>query len=87
MTEQSATGNTKNDDNCTGGSESVYERLNYERLTMEMFQYVREIHGSDECEFCGRLFYQTSEYETHLNMHTGTSEYKTHLNMQTGAVP
>lgn len=49
----------------------IYKRLNYVPMTMEVFHKLRMTFGTEECEFCGRLFYSKSDFTVHVRTHTG----------------
>ena len=49
----------------------VYEKLGYKQMDLEIFQKLQKTFGSEECEYCGRLFYSRSDHEAHLRTHTG----------------
>ncbi|KAI8759371.1 zinc finger protein ZFAT [Biomphalaria glabrata] len=51
--------------------EALIKRLGYRSMTMQIFNKMRETFGTEECEFCGRLFYSKVDYEPHLRTHTG----------------
>lgn len=50
---------------------SIVKRLGYREMSMEIFHKMRETFGCEECEYCGRLFYNKADYEPHLRTHTG----------------
>ncbi|GFO20664.1 Zinc finger protein zfat [Plakobranchus ocellatus] len=55
--------------------QALVERLGYRKMTTEIFQKMRETFGHEECEYCGRLFYNKMEYEPHLRTHTGDKPF------------
>ncbi|KAL8564633.1 hypothetical protein ACOMHN_032189 [Nucella lapillus] len=55
---------------------SIVERLGFRPMNMQIFQKMRETFGSEECEFCGRLFYTKQDYEPHLRTHTGDRPFR-----------
>ena len=63
------------DDNvgAGGGKElkDFIDRLGYRNMTMEIFHKLRETFGTEECEFCGKLFYSKTDFEPHVRTHTG----------------
>ncbi|KAL3859095.1 hypothetical protein ACJMK2_009328, partial [Sinanodonta woodiana] len=56
------------------GSDLI-QRLGYLPMTMQIFQKMRDTFGNEECEFCGRLFYNKSDYEPHVRTHTGEKPF------------
>ena len=50
---------------------NIVEWLGFHKMNMQIFQKMRETFGSEECEYCGRLFYTKQDYEPHLRTHTG----------------
>ncbi|PVD20845.1 hypothetical protein C0Q70_19006 [Pomacea canaliculata] len=58
------------------GKVSVVERLGYWRMNMQILHKMRETFGSEECEFCGRLFHTKQDYEPHLRTHTGDKPFR-----------
>ncbi|XP_070205765.1 zinc finger protein ZFAT-like [Littorina saxatilis] len=55
---------------------NIVERLGFRKMNMQIFQKMRETFGSEECEFCGRLFYTKQDYEPHLRTHTGDRPFR-----------
>lgn len=51
--------------------EALIKRLGYRNMSMPIFNKMRETFGTEECEFCGRLFYSKVDYEPHIRTHTG----------------
>ena len=51
--------------------EELIDRLGFLPMTVEIFQKMRDTFGSEECEFCGRLFMAKVDYEYHVRTHTG----------------
>lgn len=51
--------------------EALIKRLGYRKMCMQIFNKMRETFGTEECEYCGRLFYSKVDYEPHLRTHTG----------------
>ena len=49
----------------------IYKRLGYAHMTWDVFHKLRGTFGTEECEFCGRLFYSKSDFNTHFRSHTG----------------
>ena len=88
----SETGETENGEDLPSEDEDVgksskasdiIKRLGYRPLTLEIFQKMRQTFGSEECEFCGRLFYNRADYEPHVQTHTGkyTCKYSHLINV------
>lgn len=46
-------------------------RLGFRQMNMKIFHKMRETFGEEECEYCGRLFFNKCDYELHLRTHTG----------------
>ncbi|XP_064610516.1 zinc finger protein ZFAT-like isoform X2 [Liolophura sinensis] len=46
-------------------------RLGFRQMNMKIFHKMRETFGEEECEYCGRLFFNKCDYEPHLRTHTG----------------
>ncbi|XP_076470431.1 zinc finger protein ZFAT-like isoform X2 [Babylonia areolata] len=55
---------------------NIVQRLGFRPMNMQIFQKMRETFGSEECEFCGRLFYTKQDYEPHLRTHTGDRPFR-----------
>ena len=51
--------------------DDIFKRLQYLPLNSVIFHKIREAFGNEECEYCGRLFYSKTDYETHVRTHTG----------------
>lgn len=51
--------------------EKLIERLGYSSMTMQIFHKMRETFGHEECEFCGKLFYNKVDFDNHMRTHTG----------------
>lgn len=51
--------------------EELIKNLQYLPMSMKIFHKMRETFGSEECEYCGRLFYNRTDYESHVRTHTG----------------
>ncbi|XP_041375842.1 zinc finger protein ZFAT-like [Gigantopelta aegis] len=51
------------------------EKLGYRNMTMEIFHKLRETFGTEECEFCGKLFYSKTDFEPHVRTHTGDKPF------------
>lgn len=50
---------------------ALIEKLGFLPMTLEIFQKMRDTFGSEECEYCGRLFFSRVDYEPHVRTHTG----------------
>lgn len=61
--------------------QSVVERLGYRPMNMKILLKMRETFGSEECEFCGRLFYTKQDYEPHQRTHTGEHDFYFYLTL------
>jgi len=46
-------------------------RLGFLRMNLTIFENIRNTFGSEECEFCGRLFASKSDSRLHRKVHTG----------------
>ncbi|KAH9515590.1 hypothetical protein Btru_011507 [Bulinus truncatus] len=55
--------------------EALIKKLGYRNMTMQVFNKMRETFGTEECEYCGRLFYSKADYEPHLRTHTGDKPF------------
>lgn len=55
----------------TFSAEKLVEKLGYRRMSLQIFQKMRDTFGSEECEYCGRLFFSRMDYEPHVKTHTG----------------
>ncbi len=53
------------------GEEFSFQKLGYKPLDVQTFHKLRQIYGKEECEYCGRLFYSTVDFENHIRQHTG----------------
>ena len=51
--------------------EEFYQQIGYRKMGQETYQKLLKTFGSEECEYCGRLFYAKSDFETHMRTHTG----------------
>jgi len=49
----------------------LIEKLGYKSMSLRIFQKMRDTFGSEECEYCGRLFFSRMDYEPHVRTHTG----------------
>ncbi|XP_050398943.1 zinc finger protein ZFAT isoform X1 [Patella vulgata] len=49
----------------------IIAKLGYREMSMDIFHKMRETFGSEECEYCGRLFYSKADFEAHQRIHTG----------------
>lgn len=49
------------------------KKLGYRQMGSDVFQKLRQAFGNEECEYCGRLFYNKVDYEAHIRIHTGES--------------
>ena len=49
----------------------LIEKLGYKNMSLRIFQKMRDTFGSEECEYCGRLFFSRMDYEPHVRTHTG----------------
>ncbi|XP_060597542.1 zinc finger protein ZFAT-like [Ruditapes philippinarum] len=67
LTEEDILGIPGNTSNCS----ALIEKLGYLPMTLEIFQKMRDTFGSEECEYCGRLFFSRADYEPHVRTHTG----------------
>nr|KAG5708031.1 hypothetical protein BaRGS_025169 [Batillaria attramentaria] len=59
-----------------GKGQELIERMGYQPMNMQILQKMRETFGSEECEFCGRLFYTKQDYDPHMRTHTGDKPYR-----------
>ncbi|XP_012940881.1 zinc finger protein ZFAT [Aplysia californica] len=55
--------------------EALIKRMGYRRMSMDIFNKMRDTFGTEECEFCGRLFYSKVDYEPHVRTHTGDKPF------------
>lgn len=55
----------------TLSAEKLVDRLGYRPMTLRIFKKMRDTFGSEECEYCGRLFFSRMDYEPHVRTHTG----------------
>jgi hypothetical protein len=51
--------------------DKLIDRLGYSSMTMQIFHKMRETFGHEECEFCGKLFYNKNDFDNHMRTHTG----------------
>lgn len=51
--------------------EKLIDRLGYSSMNMQIFHKMRETFGHEECEFCGKLFYNKNDFDNHMRTHTG----------------
>ena len=52
-------------------SGDIYRRLEFKQMSLDVLQKLRTMFGSEECEYCGRLFYSKTDFEPHFRTHTG----------------
>jgi hypothetical protein len=76
LTEEDILGIPGNASNCS----ALIEKLGYLPMTLEIFQKMRDTFGSEECEYCGRLFFSRADYEPHVRTHTGEHKFYTPRN-------
>ncbi|KAL5021554.1 hypothetical protein ScPMuIL_000709 [Solemya velum] len=55
--------------------EELIKNLQYLPMSMQIFHKMRETFGGEECEYCGRLFYNRTDYESHVRTHTGDKPF------------
>ncbi|XP_045192490.2 zinc finger protein ZFAT-like [Mercenaria mercenaria] len=67
LTDEDILGVSGNSVNCG----ALIEKLGYLPMTLQIFQKMRDTFGSEECEYCGRLFFSRVDYEPHVRTHTG----------------
>ena len=51
--------------------DTLIKRMGYKKMSLEIYNKMRDTFGREECEFCGRLFYSKADYEPHIRTHTG----------------
>lgn len=51
--------------------DKLIDRLGYSSMTMQIYHKMRETFGHEECEFCGKLFYNKNDFDNHMRTHTG----------------
>ncbi|KAH3768960.1 zinc finger protein ZFAT-like isoform X2 [Dreissena polymorpha] len=59
----------------TGSVARLIEKLGYKPMSLQIFQKMRDTFGSEECEYCGRLFFSRTDYEPHVLTHTGDKPF------------
>ena len=64
------------DEFTLSSQELVYDKqyfmnLGFKVLNMNTYNQIRHVFGKEECEFCGRLYFSTADYEHHRRTHTG----------------
>lgn len=69
-----------NEDEETGKEDKVdpgdlIKTLGYRPLTLQIFHKMRETFGHEECEYCGKLYYNKMDYEQHIRTHTGNDKH------------
>lgn len=64
------------DTNKSSKASDIIKRLGYRPLSLEIFQKMRQTFGTEECEYCGRLFYNHADYEPHVRTHTGDKPFQ-----------
>ena len=60
-----------NKENKQKNTMNLINKYGYLDMTMDIFHKMRETFGNDECEYCGKLYYNKTDFETHLRTHTG----------------
>uniref|UniRef100_T1IPP3 C2H2-type domain-containing protein n=1 Tax=Strigamia maritima TaxID=126957 RepID=T1IPP3_STRMM len=50
--------------------------LNYQQMSMGIYNTIRETFGNEECRFCGRLFLSHADFEVHLRTHNADKPFK-----------
>ncbi|XP_060077016.1 zinc finger protein ZFAT-like [Ylistrum balloti] len=58
-----------------GASKDLIQRMGYHMMTMDIFHKMRETFGTEECEYCGKLYYNKVDFDTHLRTHTGDKPF------------
>lgn len=56
-------------------SADLIKTLGYRPLTLQIFHKMRETFGHEECEYCGKLYYNKIDYDQHIRTHTGDNPY------------
>ncbi|XP_033754762.1 zinc finger protein ZFAT-like isoform X2 [Pecten maximus] len=56
-------------------SKELIQRMGYRTMTMDIFHKMRETFGTEECEYCGKLYYNKVDFDTHLRTHTGDKPF------------
>ncbi|XP_062576812.1 zinc finger protein ZFAT-like [Saccostrea cucullata] len=56
-------------------SADLIKTLGYRPLTLQVFHKMRETFGHEECEYCGKLYYNKMDYDQHVRTHTGDNPY------------
>lgn len=51
---------------------NILTKLGFLPMNLTIFENIRNTFGSEECEFCGRLFVSKSESRLHQRIHTGS---------------
>lgn len=67
LTDEEVLGTKSNSLDC----QTLIEKLGFLPMTLQIFQKMRDTFGSEECEYCGRLFFSRMDYEPHVRTHTG----------------
>jgi len=68
LTEEELQQRTKGQTMC---AVKLVEKLGYRPMTLKILKKMRDTFGSEECEYCGRLFFSRMDYEPHVRTHTG----------------
>ena len=64
-------GMTSDPISSTTGSLTMYKKIQYRPMTVEIYDELRKMYGSNECKFCGKLYLNKNERDKHLLRHTG----------------
>jgi len=68
LTEEELQQRTKGQAMC---AVKLVEKLGYRPMTLKILKKMRDTFRSEECEYCGRLFFSRMDYEPHVRTHTG----------------
>ncbi|XP_052818727.1 zinc finger protein ZFAT-like [Mya arenaria] len=75
LTEEDLLGDTNSLAKPRASAKRLIDKLGYKTMTLRIFQKMRDTFGSEECEYCGRLFFSRMDYETHVRTHTGDKPF------------
>ena len=50
---------------------NFFKEMGFKTLNMDIYNRIRQVFGKEECQYCGRLYFSSPDFEQHLRTHTG----------------